>query len=179
MEGFNEQVVKRTNKIKQLMIKILAVFLLIAIPLTCVLISQITTPYLVMIGFFLFVGGIYGVWYTFTSQNVEYEYSVVSDTLEIAKVISLRRRKKMCSVPIKEIELLEKGDKTIKNMNFSKTYFAVKDIDKPEDNYFAVFKSPAYGRCLLAFCPNEQILQGMKPHMKKELMLKLFYHKSV
>ncbi|MED9969153.1 MAG: hypothetical protein UFA98_03960 [Ruminococcus sp.] len=179
MEGFNEQVVKRQNRSKQLIIKIIAVFLLIAIPGIFVILGFTLTPYMMMIGFFLFLGGIYGVWYTFSCQKVEYEYSIVSDTLHVSKVISLRRRKQMCSVIIKDIDMLEIGDKKIRNMSFTKTYMAVADINNTDENYFAVFNSQSYGKCLLAFCPNERILEGMRPYLKKELVLQHFYNRSV
>ena len=179
MEGFNEQVVKRRNKSKQFMIKVLAVFLLFAVPALCVVLGAVITPYLMMIGFFLFLGGIYMVWYVFTSQRVEYEYSIVSDMLYVSKIISLRKRKKMCAVPIKDIDMLEIGDKKIRNMHFAKVWYAVEDIDKTNENYFAVFNNPARGKCLLVFCPNEQILQGMKPYLKKELVLRHFYNRNV
>ncbi len=179
MEGFNEQVVKRKNGIKQLTIKIIAVVLLFAVPGICFVLGMIVTPYIMMIGFFLFLGGIYGVWYTFTCQKIEYEYSIVSDYIYISKVISLRRRKKMCAVPIKDIDMLEIGEEKIQNMSFAKTYMAVEDITKLDECYFAVFSSPARGKCLLVFCPNERILQGMKPYLKKELVLKHFYNRSV
>ena len=44
MEGFNEQVVKRKNGIKQLSIKIIAVVLLFAVPGICFVLGMIVTP---------------------------------------------------------------------------------------------------------------------------------------
>ena len=178
MEGFNEQVVKRDKTLKSLVIKILAVALLIIVPLMFVLIAKLTTIfYLIMVGFFVFLGGIYVVWYVFSTQKVEYEYSVAGDTLEISKVIALRKRKRICRLEIKNIESLEVGDGNIKDKHFRKVYFAAKNINDTKTNYYAVFTEPIYGKCLLVFNPNEQILQGLKPYLKKELMLKLFYHK--
>ncbi len=58
--------------------------------------------------FFVFVGGIYVVWYVFSIQKVDFEYSVSGNELEIAKVVALRKRKTMCKVQINEIERLEK-----------------------------------------------------------------------
>lgn len=179
MEGFNEQVVKRKNGSKQVVIKLLALFLLFAVPAIFVLLGAVITPYLMMVGFFLFLGGIYAVWYTFTSQRVEYEYSVVSDMLYVSKVISLRRRKKMCAVPIKDIEMLEIGDEKIRDMSFAKTYMAAANADDTGSNYFAVYNDPAHGKCLLVFCPNEQIMQGMKPYLQKNLVLRHFYNRNV
>lgn len=64
-------------------------------------------------------------------------------------------------------------------MRFTKTFIAARDVDVKDDNYYAVFNSPAYGKCLLIFSPNEQILQGMKPYLKKDIVIKLFYNRNV
>ena len=96
MEGFIEQVVKRDKTAKSLIIKIMSVILLFAIPSVFVIIAPFTNFYLALVGFFLFVGGIYVVWYVFSQQKVEYEYSVTGDVLNVAKIIDLRKRKRVC-----------------------------------------------------------------------------------
>ena len=178
MEGFNEQVVKRANKPKNLIIKILSVLILIMIPIVFSMLAFVITAYMFYIGLFLFMGVIYVVWYIFTSQRVEFEYSVMGDELEIAKVISLRKRKRVCNVPIREIEQLEKGEKSVDGMRFTKSFIAARDIDADNENYYAVFNSAAYGKCLLIFSPNEQILEGMKRYLNKDIVLKLFYKRN-
>lgn len=178
MEGFNEQVVKRANKPKNLIIKILSVLILIMIPIVFSVLAFVITAYMFYIGLFLFMGGIYVVWYIFTSQKVEFEYSVAGDELEVAKVISLRKRKRVCKVPIREIEQLEKGEKSVDGKKFSKSFIAARDIDADVENYYAVFNSAAYGKCLLIFSPNQQILEGMKRYLNKDIVLKLFYNRN-
>lgn len=179
MEGFNEQVVKRANKPKNMIIKILSVLILIMIPIIFSVLTVITAiAYMFYVGLFLFIGGIYIVWYIITSQRVEFEYSVSGDELDISKVISLRKRKRVCKVSIREIEQLEKGAKSVDGAKFSKSFIAVRDIDADDENYYAVFNSAAYGKCLLIFSPNEQILEGMKRYLNKDIVLKLFYHRN-
>ncbi len=177
MEGFIEQVVKRDKTAKNLAIKIIAVALLVLIPLTFVFLARFI-PYLGLVGFFLFLGGLYIVWYVFSSQRVEFEYSIAGDTLDIVKIVSLRKRKRIVNVEIKEIEDIVVGDDKISSMHFRKVYYAAKNANNTKENHYAVFTVPAYGKCLLVFNPNEAILQGMKPYMRKELMLKLFYNKT-
>ena len=177
MEGFNEQVVKRVNKPINMIIKVISVLLLITVPIVCIMLAYVITAYLIYVGLFLFLGGIYVVWYVFSQQKVEYEYSVAGDELDIAKIVSLRKRKRVSKVKIREIEKLGKGEKTIENMRFAKTYVATRDIDADDENYYAVFNSVAYGRCLLIFTPNEQILEGMKKYLSRDIMIKLFYNK--
>jgi len=177
LEGFNEQVVKRVNKPINYIIKVLSVLLLFAVPIICIMLAYVITAYLIYIGFFLFIIGIYVVWYVFSCQKVEYEYSVAGDELDIAKIVSLRKRKRVCKVKIRDIEKLDKGEKTIENMRFSKTYVATRDIDADDENYYAVFNSITHGRCVLIFTPNEQILEGMKKYLSKDIMIKLFYNR--
>ena len=94
MEGFNEQVVKRVNKAKQLIIKIISVIILIMIPFAGAGLAILThIQYIFMVSIFLFLGGIYGVWYVFSQQKVEYEYSVAGNDLDISKILLLRKSK--------------------------------------------------------------------------------------
>lgn len=178
MEGFNEQVVKRVNTAKNTLIKIVSVLALITVPIICVLLAYVITPYMIYVGLFLLMGGIYVVWYIFSSQKVEFEYSVVGDELDVSKIISLRKRKRMCKVQIREITQLEKGEKSIENMRFTKTFIAAHNIENNEENYYAVFNSAAYGKCVLIFSPNENILEGMKKYLSKDIMIKLFYRRG-
>lgn len=172
MNNFNEQVVRRVNKPKNLIIKIVSVLLLILVPTTLFLLAFATIAYLIYVAFFVFIGGIYAVWYVFSIQKVDFEYSVSGNELEIAKVVALRKRKTMCKVQINEIERLEKDDTEIKKMRFLKTFIAARDIDSKDENY-------SYGRCLLVFTPNEDILNGMKPHLNKNIVVQLFYKRKM
>ncbi len=179
LDTFNEQVVKRAKKPKNLIAKIVAVFLLIAVPALCIILAPIIkVMYLIYVAFFIFIAGIYVVWYVFSIQKVEFEYSVLGDDLNISKIIALRKRKKICKVPIREIAMIEKSEKKIENMHFMKTFVAARDVDAKDENYYVVYNSVAYGKCLLVFSPNEQILQGMKPYLNKDIVLKLFYKRN-
>lgn len=180
LEGFIEQVVKRVNKPKQLIIKIVAVLLLITVPLGVALLAPVVgIPYLIYVGFFIFIGGIYAVWYVFSQQKVDFEYSVTDDELSVAKIISLRKRKNLCKVKIRDIERLDKGEKTIEGLRISKIFEAAHDIDKESENFYAVFNSAAYGKSVLIFSPNEEILQAMKRYLNREIVVKLFYQQKV
>lgn len=178
MPLFNEQIVKRQNKTKQLVIKILAVTLTILIPAICVLIAPLTNFYIAIVGFFLLLGGIYACWYTITSQSVEFEYAITSDELNIAKVIALRKRKRLLRFPISTITKITKDEKEIDNGRYTKTVEACRDIDAEDENYYAVINHPALGNCLLIFSPNEQMLNAMKPHLSRDVVLKLFYNRD-
>ena len=134
MNNFNEQVVRRVNKPKNLIIKIVSVLLLILVPTTLFLLAFATIAYLIYVAFFVFVGGIYAVWYVFSIQKVDFEYSVSGNELEIAKVVALRKRKTMCKVQINEIERLEKetggSPKTNLNQYYNLSPYSFSDTNQ-------------------------------------------------
>lgn len=178
MEIFNEQLVKREKTPKQLIIKILSVVLLITIPALCIILAYpLKIAYLIYVAFFIFLFGIYIVWYVFSIQRVEYEYSVSNGVLEVSKIIALRKRKKLCKMQISDIEILDQDEKAIDAMRFAKRIEACASLND-KNNYYAVFNSPATGRTLLIFAPNEKILNAMKGHLKKDIVLKIFYKRG-
>lgn len=179
MEGFNEQVVKRVNKLKHTVIKIASVLIWISVPFIFAMIAILTRiQYFMVVGFFVFLIGIYIVWYVFCQQKVDYEYSVSGNDLDISRIINLRKRKIVCRVAINEIEELTKDEKKIENARVTKTFMAARDADANDENYYALFNSPAFGKCVLIFTPNEQILEGMRPHLNKSIVVKLFYSRK-
>lgn len=179
MDIFIEQVVKRKRNAKSIAIIVLVLSLLILIPAICCVLAFIAIPYFAYIGLFIFIIGIYLAWYFITGQRVEFEYSVNSGTLDIAKIISKRKRKRVTKVEIKDIDLFCKvTDKRINERNYQKQFMAAADPNDNENTYCVVYQNPAYGRTILTFTPNEKIREGMKPYLKKEIVLEMFYNRG-
>ena len=54
---------------------------------------------------------IYICWYVVTGRNIEYEYTVTNNNLQLDKIMNKSRRKEILSIDIKKIEGFEKlGD---------------------------------------------------------------------
>ncbi len=171
-----EQVVKKGKSIRDLIIKICIIIITMAIPFLFYAIAQLTAlNYFVIVGIFVFLFGIYGAWYFIVSLKLEYEYCVTNDDLTIDKVIAKRRRKNMISINIKDIyELVKVDDENLDKRKYDKYIFANSEISS-ENAYACSFNSKKYGKCLLIFEPNEKILNAMKHHLKKDIILKIFY----
>lgn len=179
MDIFIEQVIKRKRNAKSIAIIVLVLSLLILIPVFCFMLAFIITPYFMYIGLFIFMIGIYLAWYFITGQRVEYEYSVTSGTLDVSKIISKRKRKRVTKIEISDIDLFCKmSDKRITEKNYQKQFMAASDPNDKENTYCVVYHSPAYGRTILTFTPNEKIREGMKPYLKKEIVLEMFYNRG-
>lgn len=109
-------------------------------------------------------------------KNVEYDYSVMGNTLSVDKVINLSKRKKVARVEISTIEALGKlTDEEVPNYKYGRQKDASDGSN--ENTYFCVYTSDK-GKCLLLFSTNEKIMNGMKPHLNRDLVIKHFYNKK-
>ena len=178
---FIEQLVKKKRTFKDRVVFIAVIILVILIPATigALALKHIITGYFFWIAFFLFCFGVWFIWFTRSNQNVEFEYQVVGDTLVVSKVIAKRKRKEIMKLDIRTIDMLEKGDTPeIKKLSFVKVYDAAEHSFDDKNTTYAVYQHAAMGRCALLFNPNEKVLNGMKPYLKKDIVLKIFYNRG-
>lgn len=178
---FIEQLVTRKRRIKDTVMFIAVILAVILIPVTfaVLVMSRLILAYFLYIAFFLFVFGIWGVWFVRSHQNVEFEYQMVQDTIVVSKIIAKRKRKEIIKADVRQFDILTKSsDKALDKLKFSKVYEACADIKDGENTYYAVYQHPAYGKCALIFTPNERIFNSMKPYLKKDIVLKLFYKRG-
>ncbi len=177
---FIEQLVKKKRKVKDRIIFIVTLLLVILIPVLFIVLAkmQILIAYFIYIAFFLLLFGVWLVWFIRTNQNVEYEYQMVQEVIVVSKITAKRKRKEIVKIDVKLFDRLAKAkDDSVKNLNFMKVYEACADFSDEENTYYAVYQHPAYGRTALFFTPNEKILNAMKPYLKKDIVLKLFYNR--
>lgn len=155
--------------------------MVIMIPVTFIVLAlrKLVVAYFVYIAFFMFCFGIWLIWYVRSHQNVEYEYQMVQDTLVVSRIIAKRKRKEVLKLDTRIIDILAKpDDEAVRKLKFSKVYDCAADSGDVENTYYAVYQHPGYGRCALFFTPDEKILGAMKPYLKKDIVLKLFYHRG-
>lgn len=175
---FIEQLVKKKRTVKDRVIFIAVILMVILIPATFVILAthKLVVAYFIYIAFFLLCIGIWFIWFVRSHQNIEFEYQVVQDTLVVSKIIAKRNRKEIMKLDVRTVDLLEKGDSPeIKKLNFVKVYDAAEYSSDDKNTTYAVYQHAALGRCALMFNPNEKILNGMKPYLNKDIVLKLFY----
>lgn len=130
--------------------------------------------YLAMMGFFMMVifavlilAG--GVW-LLGSFNVEYEYILTNNDLDIDKVIGKRKRKRMITLDLSGAE------------EFA-TYPAEKDVQadatvhaytgSETDAYYLLVSHSGYGKVKLIFNPNEKMREAITQELPNSLRIKL------
>lgn len=112
----------------------------------------------------LVAGIIYGIYFLITSFNVEFEYSMVNDEIDVDKIINVKRRKRLTTVGVRGLEAFgKKGDGEyegyMRNAGVEKVY-ACRDISE-NDIYYAVYLEKEK-RKMIVFNPNEKMLDAIK-----------------
>ncbi|MEE3333048.1 MAG: hypothetical protein VZR54_02085 [Ruminococcus sp.] len=178
---FIEQLVKNKRSAKDRVVFILVIIMVLAVPTALVLLAthHMVYAYSIYIALFLLFFGIWLIWFVRSHQNTEFEYQMVQDTLVISKIIAKRKRKELMRIDVRTFDELEKASEIdLKSHHFQKVLVACGDENDKEHNYYACYHHAARGLCGILFCPNEKVLNSMKPYLKKDIVLKLFYNRS-
>lgn len=178
MDNLVEQVVKREKNSKYYMNIFLIVIVAIMIPVSLIALALIIKRgYIIYIAFFAALFCIYFTWLFISGLNIEYEYSTLSGTLRVDKIIAKRNRKNVLKLDVKLIDdIFKYSDEEMNKRSFNKVY-NVGAKDYSEDNYVFTFHSEAKGKCAVVFSPKEKILDGIRPYLKHDVSRKLYLSK--
>ena len=173
MDIFTEQIIKRKRSTTDIAISIgasLAVFILIFIsfffllPMTMIPLIPIAVT----------AAAIYGGYWVITSRNLEFEYSVTNGDLTVDKIINKRRRKRLLSFDVKEAEEMGKYDPRRMEQRPVDQRIMATETETGEDAWYILARTPKYGRTMLVFNPNENVLDGIKAGMTRQMRLNVF-----
>ncbi|MBR4720613.1 MAG: hypothetical protein IK057_02495 [Clostridia bacterium] len=151
MDIFREQLVVRKKNNKD--IAIIAGIIALAFVLSLVVMS-----FLGSLSFLLLCGIWFGAWWLVTGKNIEYEYIITSNILDIDKIMAKRSRKRMESIDLKEAE------RFMPISDMPKTDIKIVDATPNgiEDGVYGIdFKSKAQTKRLL-FKPDKEFLNLAK-----------------
>lgn len=177
---FIEQIVKRKRTMRDRAVFIITIILVILIPATIMFLAlnDLIMHYFAVLAMFILLMGIWFIWFVRSHQNIEFEYQMVQDILVVSKIIAKRKRKELLKLDTHNIEQLAKGDEPeVNKMKFVKVVDAAADLSDEKNTYYAVYTQAGGGRRALFFDPNEKVLNAMKPYLKKDIVLKLFYNR--
>ncbi len=177
---FIEQLVKRKRTVRDRIVFIVTIIMVILIPATITFLAfqNLILHYFTVLALFIFLMGIWLIWFVRSHQNIEFEYQMVQDTLVVSKIIAKRKRKELLRLDSHHIDQLAKGDDPeINKVKLVRVVDAAIDSSDEKNTYYAVYNPTGGGRRALFFNPNDKVLGAMKPYLKKEIVLKLFYNR--
>lgn len=164
MDVYFEYLVKRKNNSKIMLYKILIILALIIVSAYLVKIGfsvpVILLPILVLIGVC-----VYAVYYILGLFNVEYEYIITNDNMDVDKVVAKRKRKRLISVNLRNIEIMAPvsgaHEKDFGGNSFQGKIDAAVGINE-KSTYFLICHSEKRGTVKLIFSPDERIIKAAK-----------------
>jgi hypothetical protein len=143
---------------------ILGTVILIMLSATVKVISQLG------LGLFIAVGLIYLAYRLITSRNVEFEYIVTNGDLDIDKIVSKRKRKRIFSANCKEFDIVSR----VKSNSFSQSVQSIKnriDASSSIDSPGAFFVTLNYKgeKTLVIFEPDDRMLNNFKMFIPRKV----------
>lgn len=179
MDSYIEQLVKHKKDIKDFLVSLAMILSIFGILALGLVFGYIINAYLISVSVFLAVFDIYFCWYVITGRNVEYEYIVTNNNLQIDKVMAKRRRKPMLSIDIKKIEGFDKvSENRLSDKRCDKVLYFGTNNDDPEQYRFIVL-TKKHGRVMVVFAPNKKVLDAIKKYLKPEVKVELIKNKAI
>lgn len=162
---FAEQLVKHKPRLKNIVIKVLAILMGVVVTAFGWLVTQNLYPVLLAAAWL-------GAWYIFTSENYEFEYSFTNGELDIDRIVAQRRRKRLLSTNCRTFVLMAPCDaeheKLTENMVLART---VDYSSSPSANgrWFFVFTGTSGVMVKAIIEPTPRMLQVLKDALKDKV----------
>lgn len=174
MDVFSETLVKRKfNKQERKKIKILFATLLIcsvvfilAIPAVALMlrVGGIITVSLIAYAVIIFL-----VWRTLKKMQLEYEYIIVNDTLDIDEIVAQKKRTRLLSLELKTVEAAGRYTQgQFEGRAFETVIHAEKNLEGHE-NFYITLSHPTARRTLLVFTPDEPMLSALHKTLPRQV----------
>lgn len=169
MDVFLEYLVKQKKTAKTYTLITLIILAAVIITIVSMILSA-STRYFSFIFLLLAAGAIYGAWYLIGTLRIEFEYIVTNGEMDVDKIMSQRKRKRLVTVRLKDCDIIAPVNGRYKHEFETKQVAATIDasINKDQnDAYFLVVNHPKKGMIKLIFTPDKRILDNAKmlnPH---------------
>lgn len=165
MDIFHEFIVRKKKETIDYLIVVGIVLAALVLSVVLFALTLIFSQYLSGIGLVLVFLVWWGAWTLMQSRNLEYEYILTNNELDIDKIIARRGRKRLCTINFKQIEQCA----SITDPNFAHVYKnsegrTVKNYAgniEAERVYFVDYSKESE-RIRVLFQPNERILDGLR-----------------
>lgn len=162
MDIFVEQLIKKEKGMKEYGIVVASIAAALALIYMMITVSIFRS--FAFITFIVVCGLIYLLYLLVTSINLEYEYCFTNGSLDVDKIVNMRKRARMTELNARTIDLMASRsnsnfERYLNNSSFKKVYAC--NNKNSDDLYFVIYNEDGVGKMLL-FNPNEKIKDGFK-----------------
>jgi len=174
-----EKIVRRAPTIKDSLLKVLILFAAVGLSygIMSVVYADPEGPLIQYAQLFLMlvVGILIGAYYLAIQLNVEHEYIVTNGEIDIDRIIAKRRRKRLCTIPPLDVEIMapytdEYKHYYDKNGDFAHTYDTTAS-KYSKNRWLIVAATKKYGRVRVLFEPTDRMVEHMREYMPRKVHL--------
>ena len=160
MDIFIEKLVDRKKDGKDILIITGVIFLTVLLSF----IVLVNFMYLNMFGPLIIAALIWACYIVVSSRSVEFEYSLTNNELDVDKIISRRKRKRVVTVDARKIEIFAPvlRERFARDTGNIKKTYRCDGNRNPDGTYFVVFFEKDGGKSALIFEPNEKMIDGFR-----------------
>ncbi len=167
MDTFSEQLVPKistgADKAKKILISVGAILLASVLMWLAIVFSFYSLIILVLL---ILYGG---VW-LLANMNVEYEYIVTNNEMDIDKIIGRRKRKRMITLDLSSAEDFAPYS-CEEDISADATVHATSGSEK--NAHYLVVQHGSYGKVMLIFNPNEKTREAIMQEIPNSLRIKI------
>lgn len=167
MDTFSEQLVTRSATKSDMIKKILISVAGILIASILMWLSIVFSFYSLILLVFGVLGG--AVWLV-SNMDVEYEYIITNNEMDIDKIIGRRKRKRMITLDLKSAEDFGKYPSK-ENIAVDATVHATTGLEK--NAHYLLVNHGSYGKVMLIFNPNEKTREAIMQEVSNPLRVKI------
>ena len=121
-------------------------------------------------------GAIFGGYKLIGSRLLEYEYSLTNGFVTVDKILNRASRKRMTSFECETCEDIGnylENEARLKNRSFDTRVFATGTSDR-QGSWYMIVRGKKTGKTLLVFDPDEDLLDGIKKYIPRQLRFEKF-----
>ncbi len=167
MDTFSEQLVPKistgADKAKKILISLAAILLASVLMWLAIVYGVYSLIILVLL---ILYGGVWLV----SNMNVEYEYIITNNEMDIDKIIGRRKRKRMITLDLSAAEDFAPYSSEI-DVNADATVHATSGGEK--NAHYLVAQHGSYGKVMLIFNPNEKTREAIMQEIPNSLRIKI------
>lgn len=132
-------------------------------------------PYIRTIALLFIAGLVYGSYYLITSFAIEYEYSITNGEMDMDKIIAKRKRSRIITVKLREIESIGKYSKNEhENKRYDTKLFVCADEHDPQNSWYMTLRHNKMQHTLVVFTPDEKVLKNIRKYIPKQVDYDVF-----
>lgn len=170
MDTFSEQLVTRSttkaDTIKKILISIAAILLATVLMWLSIVLGFYS---LILLVFGVLIGGVWLV----SNMDVEYEYIITNNEMDIDKIIGRRKRKRMITLDLKSAE--DFGTYPAPSeITVDATVHATTGLEK--NAHYLLVQHGSYGKVMLIFNPNEKTREAIMQEVPNPLRIKIVHN---